>query len=93
MEPELSDEELRILRAARDGRIHSAGHWIIDGESRPERRALDAVKQRGWLTDAIARGNWTYELSPSGRAALEAAEPGGPDDAPGPPEPPLPRTA
>jgi hypothetical protein len=49
---------------------------VIDGESRPERRALDAVTQRGWVTDAIARGFWTYELSPAGRAVLDAAEPG-----------------
>lgn len=74
MEP--TDEELRILRAARDGRIHSSGHWVIDGESRPERRALDAVTQHGWVTDAIGGGSWRYELSPSGRAVLEAAEGG-----------------
>jgi hypothetical protein len=75
MEP--TDEELRILRAARDGRIYSTGHWIIDGESRPERRALDAVKERGWVSDALGGGAWRYELSPSGRAVLEAAEAGG----------------
>jgi hypothetical protein len=74
MEP--TDEELRILRAARDGRIHSTGHWVIDGESRPERRALDAVKQRGWVVDALGGGSWRYELSDAGRAALEAAERG-----------------
>ncbi|MDO8213495.1 hypothetical protein [Conexibacter sp. CPCC 206217] len=74
---ELNDEQVRILRAARDGRIHSTGHWIIDGESRPERRALDALLAEGMLTDAIAGGSWRYELSPSGRAALEAAEAGG----------------
>lgn len=74
MEQEATDEELRILRAARDGRIHSIGHWVIDGESRPERRALDAVKQRGWVSDVIVGGGWSYELSPAGRAALDAAE-------------------
>ena len=74
MEP--TDEELRILRAARDGRIHSTGRWVIDGEPRPERRALDAVKQRGWVVDGLAGGSWRYELSPSGRAVLDAAERG-----------------
>lgn len=72
MEP--TDEELRILRAARDGTIHSVGHWIIDGESRPERRALDAVTRNGWVTEAIGGGAFRYELSPDGRAVLEAAE-------------------
>ncbi len=72
MEP--TDEQLRILRAARDGRLHSIGHWVIDGESRPERQALDGAKAAGWLTDAIVRGGWAYELSPDGRALLEAAE-------------------
>lgn len=66
-------EELRILRAARDGRIHSSGHWVIDGESRPERPALERVKQRGWVIDALGGGGWRYELTPDGRTALEQA--------------------
>lgn len=80
------DEQLRILRAARDGRLHSIGHWVIDGESRPERQALDGAKAAGWLTDAIVRGGWAYELSPDGRAVLEAAssEASGPTAPPGP---------
>lgn len=82
MEP--TEEQLRILRAARDGRLHSIGHWVIDGESRPERQALDGAKAAGWLTDAIVRGGWAYELSPAGRAALEAAESADPPLPPGP---------
>ncbi|MDO8187984.1 hypothetical protein Q5424_14975 [Conexibacter sp. JD483] len=84
MEP--TDEQVRILRAARDGRLHSIGHWVIDGESRPERQALDGAKAAGWLTDAIVRGGWAYELSPDGRGALEAAESADPS-APPPPGP------
>ncbi|ADB52623.1 hypothetical protein [Conexibacter woesei] len=71
---EISAEELRILRAARDGRIRSSGHWIIDGESRPERPALERVKQHGWVIDALGGGGWRYELTPDGRAALAEAE-------------------
>lgn len=74
---EPTDEELRILRAARDGRIHSSGRWVIDGEPRPERPALESVKRHGWVADALGRGGWIYELTPSGRAALESAEPDG----------------
>lgn len=73
---EPTDEELRILRAARDGRIHSSGRWVIDGEARPERPALESVKRHGWVADALAGGGWVYELTPSGRAVLEAAEGG-----------------
>ncbi|HEY4279051.1 MAG TPA: hypothetical protein VGM91_12565 [Conexibacter sp.] len=69
-------EELRILRAARDGRIHSVGHWVIDGEGRPERRALDAVVANGWVESAIGGGAFTYALTDAGRAALDEAEQG-----------------
>lgn len=72
-EPEPTDEELRILRAARDRRIHSSGRWVIDGEERPQRPALESVKRHGWVVDAMGRGGWVYELTPSGRAVLEGA--------------------
>jgi len=73
MPADATPEQLRILRAARDGRLHSSGHWVIDGESRPERQALDAVKRHGWVADAIAGGRWSYDLTPDGRAVLDAA--------------------
>jgi hypothetical protein len=69
-----SPEQLRILRAARDGRIHSVGHWVIDGESRPERRALDEVVSNGWVESAIAGGAFTYVLTDGGRRVLDEAE-------------------
>ena len=40
-------EELRILRAARDGRLYTneAGRWMIDGEARPDPRARQYLGQ------------------------------------------------
>lgn len=41
----LSDEEIRILRAAEDGRLgmNESGRYVITGEVRPERKARERL--------------------------------------------------
>jgi hypothetical protein len=60
----LTDEQLRILRAAGDGRLvlAASGRWIIEGEWRPDRRERERLMKRGY----VEYGRW-----PDGREASD----------------------
>lgn len=46
----LTEEMVRILRAARDGRLYSvSGYWTIDGEERPKTPDRELLISRGLL--------------------------------------------
>ena len=70
----LTVEELRILRAAAEGRLtcgHSSGRWQIAGEPRPDRKSRERLKKRGLID--YAAGSWTVlEATPLGRSRLDA---------------------
>lgn len=63
-------EEVRILRAAADGRLrmNAAGRYVIDGEARPERKAREKLLHRlefiSWPLGGIV------DITSEGRAAL-----------------------
>lgn len=51
-ERDTAQERLRILRAARDGRmkVNQAGRYVIDYEQRPDRKVREALMQQGFIT-------------------------------------------
>lgn len=67
------DEELRILRAAAAGAIHTNGHgrWVIDQQPRPNRKAREGLLRRGYVTYAYLAGRSAYQLTGAGRAMLD----------------------
>jgi hypothetical protein len=90
----LTNEQARILRAARDGRlrIKDTYRWIIDGESAPDFKTRRRLWSRGWLEHPVihdAERPWlrwdSSRLVPSkaGLAALKAHEALMPNISPG----------
>lgn len=74
---ELSDEQVRILRAIEDGRfyVNHAGRYIIRGEARPNRRERERLFKRGLVTEAWGRraqDGMKWKLSARGFAVLAA---------------------
>lgn len=71
----LPDEAVRLLRAARAGRLVSndVGRWVIVDEKRPDRKTREKLMNSGLLT-------WRFhpvralELTTRGQAALDNAE-------------------
>jgi hypothetical protein len=59
----MTDEELRILLATRDRKIHTnaVGRWVIDGDARPERKARERLVREQWI-------EWTWQDHPKGEA-------------------------
>ena len=73
-EPTLTPEAVRLLRAARDGRlnINPGGRYVITGEHRPDRLTREKLMRAQLLT-------WRFrpaglELTAFGRARLDAFE-------------------
>jgi hypothetical protein len=75
----MTDEEHRILRAARDRRIYTNDHgrWLIAGEKRPERNARERMLRLqyiDWTWDDTPGGRVAYRITSEGEAALRLAE-------------------
>lgn len=67
----MSTEELRILRAARAGRLGTNvhGRYEIDGEGRPERRVREVLMRKDFLTSPHWRTG-RVSITSEGEAAL-----------------------
>jgi hypothetical protein len=72
---DLTAERLRILRAARDGRLrrNDAGRYIIAGAARPDRRVRAALTGSG-LLGWPERVSGLVSLTPAGRSDLDQLE-------------------
>ena len=66
-------ERLRILRAARDGRlkVNEYGRYVIDGERRPDRRIREQLQQQEEISFPYRRDDRRVRLLPDGRSDLE----------------------
>lgn len=72
----LTDEQMRILTAARDGRLRTdeRHYWYIEGEERPMSHERVRLRNVGLLANvAHMDGFMVGALTDAGRAALEAA--------------------
>jgi hypothetical protein len=71
---DFTDEQVRILRAAADGRLNQNEHgrWIIADERRPERKDRVKLLNNGFITWPHYRTRET--LTARGRAALDALD-------------------
>jgi hypothetical protein len=70
-------ERLGILRAARDRPLHQsdAGRWVIDDQSRPDRRVRERLQAAGHLAfDLPATGGTGLVLTESGERLLADLE-------------------
>lgn len=68
-------EEMRILRAARDGRLrlNEHGRYVIDGEPRPSRKERERLLRYDWIYRVAGR-NCPVEITATGRGALDNLE-------------------
>lgn len=69
-------EELRILRAAADGRlrVNEHGRWVIDGDKPPMPKARKYLQSVDCLTDGWHPSRAPVSLTRKGRVALDWRE-------------------
>lgn len=68
-------EQIRILRAAKDGRLRTNEHgrYAIDGEPRPDRKARAKLMRERWIVPLYARPG-AVRITEEGQAALRVLE-------------------
>lgn len=61
-------EDLRILTAAREGRLvgNVYGRWLIEGEARPDRRRRESLMRRGMLAHEVGFNVQSLTLTEKG---------------------------
>lgn len=77
--PVVTDEMRRILRAIAENRmtVNSVGRYLIEGESRPDRRSRELLRGRGLIEHRYEMGRGSYwRITAKGKAVLrDSAQP------------------
>jgi hypothetical protein len=70
----LTNEQMRILYAIREGRmtVNSHGRYVIEGEERPDRKSREQLRSRGLIAHFYERGQGSHwRLTAKGNATFD----------------------